>query len=142
MQEIKRNACLILSNIAWGMIDNAADAFLGGAPCYGGLVHKQLTRPMFLSTERADLNRVGPLLQPLARPSRLLGFLGRCLKTKQQEKGPQGITANRKLRRDSHGKYRLLVGRIKHAWKPYVDIEGVCEDLMPRDVETPQQPSD
>ena len=95
MQENKRNACLISSNIAQEVIENEADALLEGAPSHRGLAHKQLTRPMFLSTERADLNKVGLLLQPLAHPSRLLGFLEHCLKTKQQEKGPQGVTANK-----------------------------------------------
>ena len=75
MQENKRNAYLISSNIAQGVIDNAADVLFEGAPGHRSLAHNQLTCPMFFLTRRADLNRVGPLLQPLARPSRLLSFL-------------------------------------------------------------------
>ena len=125
MQENEGNVYLILSNIAQGMIDDASDALLGGAPGHRGLAHKQLTSPMFFSTGSADLDRVSPLLQPLARLLRLLGLFGHCLKTRQQEKGPQGVAANERLQRNRHGKYRSFVGRIKHAWRPCVDIEGV-----------------
>ena len=40
MQENKKNAYLIPSNIARGVIDNAADALFGGALGYKGLEHK------------------------------------------------------------------------------------------------------
>ena len=112
MQVNKKNTYLILSNIARGVIDNSANALLERVPRHRGLAHKQLTRAMFFSTRGADLNRVGPLLQLLARLPRLLGFFRHCLKTRRQEKRPQGVTANKRLRKDRHGKYKLFVGRI------------------------------
>ena len=79
MQENKRNAYLILSNIAWGVIDNAADALLGEAPGHRGLAHKQLTCPMFFLTRRADLWYI---LQSC------WAFLNIASKTRRQGKGP------------------------------------------------------
>ena len=107
------NASKTLLNAA---ATNTANAHFRRAPSNRSLAHIRLTRPMLLLTRKADFNRVGPLLQLLARLPRLLGFFRHCLKARRQGKRSQGVATNKRLQKDRHGKYRLFVlSRIQHA---------------------------